>query len=169
MKLIIKNQPIELNISDDDLAKLKNVLGDSISVPSKGRFIPAEKERYYLIERNGYIDSYINAHDNIDRQYIDSGNCYRTKEEALQARGKQYALVKYNDLVDKLNGDWVPDWADGDQAKWGPYYDNEDKNIYWLDYYSDEHQLFIRPLKDSDLVTPEMIELLRVIFGVSNA
>lgn len=168
MKLIIKNQPTELNISDDDLAKLKKVLGDLINVPRIGRFIPAKNERYYWIDRNGNVDSYSNVHDSMDNHSINSGNCYRTQEEALQARDKQYALVKYNDLVDKLNGDWVPDWADGDQAKWGPYYDNEDKNIYWLDYYSDEHQLFIRPLKDKDLATPEMYELVKVIFGVSH-
>lgn len=63
-------------------------------------FIPKIKEGYFFINRVGNITYKINHNTVDDKHLIKSGNCYRTEEDAVRARDRDYALRELQILLD---------------------------------------------------------------------
>ena len=76
-------------------------------------FTPDHIEDYYYVSDGGGIVETINSSSNADKFRINSGNAFRTKEEAEHHRDWLIARKRIMD-----SSDFVPDWGDINEAKW---------------------------------------------------
>lgn len=90
-------------------------------------FIPKEGEVFWYIEDTGNITNDIRRKFIAHR--IKSGNCYRTEEDAVRARDRQYAKRELEILADELNGGVEIDWDNEKQRKICLFYTGKDKSI----------------------------------------
>ena len=92
-----------------------------------------KKEEFKIVERvskfsNYYIISGIEndefstesieeQFDSVDTKYYNSNNYFHTQEEAEKYLKRFLLELKILRTRDKVNGDWKPNWNDGDQIK----------------------------------------------------
>ena len=99
-------------------------------------FSPKEGEKYFYVDTWGDVSSDI--YYSVDSAYkwnAESGNCFRTEEEAEYYRDW---LIARKRIMDSLDSD--SSWENTKQDKWAIYYDHENKRlevVYWCyDQYS---------------------------------
>ena len=72
---------------------------------------------YWLVEENGGIEQNRWNHLPYDQPRYDQGNIFKTREEAVRERDKRALLTRFRQFRDKCNGDWTPDFEDGNSGK----------------------------------------------------
>ena len=97
----------------DDLNKLIPEKPEP-KIVNRGQFVPVMGEEYFYI--NGSSDVCKDAWDNdpVDKEHLESGNCYHTKQKALDFIRRAKIRVKLQTLADDAWGDVVFDWEDED-------------------------------------------------------
>ena len=120
-------------------------------------FTPDDEEDYYYVSDNGEIAGNINVFLSFDQFRINSGNAFRTKEEAEYHRDWLIARKRIMD-----SSDFVPDWEDEYQTKYIVTY--SDRGLMtdfhtWTNYGSpayyktkDQAQQAIKDLENEYLV-----------------
>ena len=63
-------------------------LGEAMSSPQSQRWLPRQGEHYFLMLGNGTIARFPWNDTDFDHETWDFGNCFKTHEEAVQARDK---------------------------------------------------------------------------------
>ena len=99
-------------------------------------FNPKEEEEQFYVDIWGYVLSYPYRSDGKNSKWnAESGNCFRTKEEAEYHRDW---LIARKRIMDSL--DYEIAWENPEQKKWAIYYDHANKCLevaYWFyDQYS---------------------------------
>lgn len=103
--MIDKNKlKLDIEVMKEKLASMEQELVGYKHFPSKG-------DTYVFHYPSGHIDSCY-AQDNRVRPYT-----YKTVEEAVKAYDKAVALEKIKRRLLELQGDWIPNWNDGDELK----------------------------------------------------
>lgn len=80
-------------------------------------YVPKEGETYHYISLGGIIEYTLNENCGADEHLIKSGSCYRTEEDAVRARDRQYAIRELELLADELNDGVEIDWDNEKQPK----------------------------------------------------
>ena len=91
-------------------------------------------EEYYSISINGKICTYIFYEDNVDKELINFGNYFKTKEEA-ERKSFEIKLHRQLELFALENNDREIDWGDGSE-KYMITYNTKDMGIYINDAYT---------------------------------
>ena len=91
-------------------------------------------EEYYSISTNGKVHTYIFYEDNVDKELIDFGNYFKTKEEA-ERKVFEIRLHRQLELFALENNDREIDWNDGSE-KYMITYNTKDMGIYINDAYT---------------------------------
>jgi thiamine biosynthesis lipoprotein ApbE len=110
MKIKLNNIELDLNleqlkeikkIQSEALKELKKCL-EEVTKESKV-WKPEFSDMYYYIASTGYALSCVYTKDNVDTYRLETGNCYRTREEAEKARDiivpKLKARKRLNDYI----------------------------------------------------------------------
>ena len=91
-------------------------------------------EEYYSISTNGKICTYNFYEDDVDKEVIDFGNYFKTKEEA-ERKCFEIKLHRQLELFALENNETEIDWNDGSE-KYMITYNTKDMGIYINDAYT---------------------------------
>lgn len=83
--------------------------------------LPKDLEDYYYVDETGRIDSLCVYVEDAQKEVFKRGLAFKTKEEAEQHDKERILLFKMHKWADWRNGDWYPDWNNGDD-KFSIYY-----------------------------------------------
>ena len=127
-----------------------------------------ENEKYYYIDLcNGLLDIDFTtnyAGSTYDKNLISQYNCYKTEEEAQKFLNHFILTSKIIQTRDLLNGDWKPDWNDGNEKKYFIFMSNDRIEYDW--YYNNKKSFLyfkseeIREQFRSLITDQEIIEYL---------
>ena len=92
---------------------------------------PQEGDKYWTITDSGNCDYWLWGNHPADNWRVVSGNCFRTKQEAEQARDQILLKGKILKMLKELNGDWKADWGDESQTKWSICWDYKDQSAFY--------------------------------------
>ena len=81
-------------------------------------------EKYYVISTNGYINTYIFYNDSVDKELINFGNYFKTKEEA-ERKCFEIRLHRQLELFALENNETEIDWNDDSSKKYIINYSEE--------------------------------------------
>lgn len=160
-KIIFDNKEIE--ISDESFEAFKQQF-----LPKDKRWVPEYGEKYWYVNNVGNEDWRYYKNDVIDNFRINTGNCFKTREEAEKHQDKLFAIAEVtaymyeNDLV------LEPDWSDKKQRKYYIYYYNEYKKFSYEYHYYTQYCNILPYLKSSEAcqqVIKEKEEALNKIFN----
>jgi len=130
MKTIIdKKTGKEITISDESYEAL---------FPQK-RWRPEYNETYYYVNSAKEVDFNLWSNDSIDNYRYKTRNVFRTGKEAeqkLHAIKKKYKIL---DVIEELNEDWKPNWANKFERKYFLYYmiDNKEWDIDFFTHHKE--------------------------------
>lgn len=114
---------------DKLIKELRDKLAEAekIEVEQPKRWKPKECEEYWTVDVEGQVDC-VDAYPDkiIEWDYL-IGNCFKTKEEAEEYKKQIEYTARYKNYIEEHSEPL--DWKDDGQAKYGAYYDFEDKNI----------------------------------------
>lgn len=79
---------------------------------------PEKGETYFFLEHKVIREAMWLDHDEIDKSYWLTGNCFPSEELAQASYNQQLAYMEYIRAIAEFNEGWEPDWSDDDQAKW---------------------------------------------------
>lgn len=71
------------------------IIKEEKAQPISHRFTPCIGDRYFSFDMNGKIDGYDWYDDQIDRDFYNSGDCFKTEEQAKKAFAATKNLMKY--------------------------------------------------------------------------
>ena len=95
-----------------------------ISYPNDGARV------YYPNYFDGQIkESNFTVNCNADESLYEKGLMFDTKEEAEQFIKEQTLIKKIKCWAKEQQGDWKPDWSDGDEKKFYIYYDGQNEML----------------------------------------
>ena len=95
-----------------------------ISSPNDGARV------YYPNHFDGQIkESNFTVNCNADESLYEKGLMFDTKEEAEQFIKEQTLIKKIKCWAKEQQGDWKPDWSDGDEKKFYIYYDGQNEML----------------------------------------
>lgn len=95
-----------------------------ISYPNDGARV------YYPNHFDGQIkESNFTVNCNADESLYEKGLMFDTKEEAEQFIKEQTLIKKIKCWAKEQQGDWKPDWSDGDEKKFYIYYDGQNEML----------------------------------------
>ena len=83
--------------------------------------VPEDIEDYYTLDGYGKVYSLEGFSMNYIRCQYERGLAFKTREEAEQFKKEQILLFKLHKWAEEHNGDWYPDWNNGDD-KFSIYY-----------------------------------------------
>lgn len=83
--------------------------------------VPDDLENYYFLDETGNIVYKALYSSNYQKKTFIHGLAFKTKEEAEQHDKERILLFKLHNWADWRNGDWYPDWNNGDD-KFSIYY-----------------------------------------------
>ena len=107
-----------------------------------GRFKPRAGEAYYYLASYGHIaPGRFAVHHGSDVFRVSTGNAFPTQEAAQAHKDKLLAIAQVNDIIEELNGDWVPNVYLSD----GKYLqrDMNDSSFYYDDGLYDSCSLLV--------------------------
>lgn len=102
--LNIDGREIEATITAEDAAKITEW--------------PRVGDKVWTIMYDGELRRFTYANDEIDLNTADLGNMFRTREDAEKEVRARNLVAEIQKRRKELNGDWVPDWSDGDTEKY---------------------------------------------------
>lgn len=126
----IKAKQDELNKMIEKFAKQEEIKKDTyeLEYPEKGRGICSLHWDGTLTEGLYY---------NKSRECIfEQGNIFETKGQAILESKRRNLLTRFRQFRDRCNGDWVPDFEDGNTKKYHIYYDACEKH-FDIDYFTE--------------------------------
>ena len=83
--------------------------------------VPEDIEDYYFLDETGNIVYKALYSSNYQKKTFIHGLAFKTKEEAEQHDKERILLFKMHKWAEEHNGDWYPDWNNGDD-KFSIYY-----------------------------------------------
>ena len=152
----------------EDIEALKEKLASmekELNNPETFKHFPSKGDNYYFYTSSkGVICSNIATSDDL------RVNVFKSKEEANKAYNKVIALEKVKRRIIELQGDWEPDWRNGDEEKvYISYYHCEGVFEPGVIYFSQSIEEF--PYMKSEeialIIVKEMKDELKLIFGIA--
>ena len=114
---------------EEDFNKQVSVIKKQIEECDKKGFEPIKLgEKYYSISTNGEIDQYYFYNDNVNKEIIDFGNYFKTKEEAERKRF-EIKLNRQLELFALKNNEIEIDWNDDSSKEYIISY-SKDRGIF---------------------------------------
>ena len=83
--------------------------------------VPEDVENYYYVDETGLIERLWAYDINEQIEVFKRGLAFKTEEEAEQFDKERILLFKLHKWAEEHNGDWYPDWNNGDD-KFSIYY-----------------------------------------------
>ena len=74
-------------------------------------------DEYFLLPSDGMVSESIWGDYKFDNRSLSQGNIFKTKEEAEREHDKRELLTRFRQFRDKCNGEWEPDFEDGNSGK----------------------------------------------------
>ena len=120
--------------------------------------VPEDLENYYNADSYGNIDlvEEVSYAWNYAKLYL-RGLAFKTEEQAEQHDKERVLLFKFHKWAEEHNGDWTPDWKDGDEIKYFIIYDNRDETLK-VDNYATIKEFFKIPYFKSEEIAEQFIE-----------
>lgn len=111
------------NLTTEQLNKLKETLPELF----KKNRMPAKGDGYWYISGTASQSYWDN--DSIDKDRLEVGNVFLTKEEAEKELEYRKALTTIRNYISDNFEDWTPDWSDRRQYKFYIVYEHETKRF----------------------------------------
>ena len=123
---------VTLQLTDEQLARIQKMLADE-PVPTGVRWRAEEGGKNWFVAGCGVALTSVDTGHSVDNYRYDTGNYYKTKDEAVVAEKKQSAMQKIFDYIAKGNAKkgWVADWHDEMQSKYHATYDHQNKELWF--------------------------------------
>ena len=119
--------------------------------------VPDDIDYYYIADNYGAIYSL----DGFSKEFVHSnyqrGLAFKTREEAEQHLKESILLFKMHKWAEEHNGDWAPDWEDGDEIKYFIIYDNRYETLK-VDNYATIKEFCKLPYFKSKEIAQQFIE-----------
>jgi hypothetical protein len=145
-------------------AKLAS-MEEELNKPEEFKHFPNKGEVYYFYTSSkGAICSNTASDDNLKI------NTYKTREEAVKAYNKAIALEKIKRRIIELQGDWKPDWGNGDEEKVDiSYYHYECVFEPGVVYFSQSFKdyPYIKSTEIALTIIKELKDELKLIFDIA--
>lgn len=106
-KLIASNITVENALADD-----WEIVGETKNKVWK----PKKGDKYFIISSRLEVVKFNNQEDSIDKKVINSGNCFKTREEAQHMAEKLKVIRELQDFALEHNDEEI-DWNDVNQEK----------------------------------------------------
>ena len=116
--------------SQAEIDELKKELEKLQKKPYKISYPEDGTEMYYIDDYTGELEEktfYI--WNDGDKRLYELGLYFDTKEEAEQFKREQVLIKKIKCWAKEQQGDWEPDWSDGDEKKFYIYYDGQNEML----------------------------------------
>lgn len=147
---------IELELTDEQAAEL-------VEQYKKREDLPQPLENYWCISSTGDIIEDSNDRTCTDLWRIESGNCFRTKEEAEYYRDY---LVALNTL--RKSSDFVPDWGDSDQRKYFIKHCNDEGfTIHNWIKTNDATPVYYRTSEEAESALEKYRREFEIVYGIA--
>ena len=122
---------------------------------------------YYHSDGGDFIYTAKECRDSIDESHYNSGNYFKTKEEAEQYSRYRILTQKIKDRIAELNEGWTPDWSNETERKFLIYRSYIDaifstSNHYY--YQSANSSLFLKSKELAEQIIEEFGDDLMVLF-----
>lgn len=115
------------NLSQDERELLLGLIEKANKKESK-IWKPRCEESYCYIDKLGRVKHYTNVGDEVDKILYEIGNCFKTKEEAEFALGRQKVITELKRFALE-NNECELDWNNSTQCKYEIYYDTNNKMV----------------------------------------
>ena len=130
-------------------------------------FSPKEEEKYFYVSPSGRVLSvYYYSDGSTYKWNAESGNCFRTKEEAEYYRDWLIARKRIMDSLDSESA-----WENHEQRKWAIYYDHENKCLGVIDWFYGKYGS-LPPYKseeEAEQATQDLEDEYLVYFGIKRS
>lgn len=83
----------------------------------KFEYLLENYEPYWILYNDGDIFDSIWTKDKTDCKRYEQGHVFKTQQEAKRERDKRALLTRFRQFRDKCNGEWEPDFEDGNSGK----------------------------------------------------
>lgn len=129
-----------VQISEEELVRLVKDNKELMDKITQKDVWPKIGDKYYYFDHCSTIGSGLYFNDRVDEYQKETGNMFKTKEEAAQALDRQKAKVRIINRIKELNDSvgWVCDWSNDSQEKGHLYYSYDKKIIDWYREYTDQ-------------------------------
>lgn len=120
-----------VQISEEELVRLVKDNKELMNKITQKDVWPKIGDKYYYFDHCSTIGSGLYFNDRVDEYQKETGNMFKTKEEAEQALDKQKAKVRIINRIKELNDSvgWVCDWSNNSYIKCHLFYNNLNKMI----------------------------------------
>lgn len=163
--IIIDDKKIEISDESYEAFKKQFVTKDKAIL-----WKPEKNGRYYYVNGDGVANYRFCYPDGGDRYNLETGNTYKTKEEAQEALdtgwvAKRKAEVKLLRFIAENDLEW--DWEAG-ESNYGLYYDSRAREFDCLNLLNDRHSIlpYFKSREDAQKVIDAMTPELKILFGV---
>ena len=157
-----------VEISEKDLKQLiqdnPELLKESNSVPFR------HGDSYYLVDAGGNANNSYWRDDDFDYYRLDTGNAFKTREEAEKKSQQMQALARVNRYIRENDLRLTDvDWNNTEQSKWSILYNITSEKIEASDWCISNYKMLIGDLKSEEAgkqVIENCIDDLKIIFDV---
>lgn len=134
---------------------------------------PEKNGRYYYVNGDG-VDNYRFCYpDGGDRYNLETGNTYKTKEEAQEALdtgwvAKRKAEVKLLRFIAENDLEFEPDWDNEGSNKCYVFYSHDNRGFQVTGCCRHQHSIlpYFKSREDAQKVIDAMTPQLKILFGV---
>ena len=137
---------------------------EELNKPDEYNHFPSKDDEYYYYTSIGTVCS------NTAGDYELRVNAYRTEKEADNAYNKAVAIEKIKRRLLELQGDWKPDWGNGDEEKVDiSYYHYECVFEPGVVYFSQSFKdyPYIKSTEIALTIIKELKDELKLIFDIA--
>lgn len=152
-------------LQDIEAMKVKLAsMEEELNKPDEYRHFPSKGEVYYFYTSMGTVCRSMATNGNL------KFNVFKTEEEAKKAYNKAVALEKVKRRILELQGDWKPNWKDGDEEKvYISYYHYEgvfEPGVIYFSQSIDEFP-YMKSIEIALTILKEMKDELKLIFDIA--
>ena len=130
-------------------------------------FSPKEEEKYFCVNSWGRVLNSVDySDDSVNKWDVESGNCFRTKEEAEYYRDW---LIARKRIMDSL--DFEIAWENQEQDKWVIHYYHRTKRLGVVDWFYGKYGS-LPPYKseeEAEQATQDLEDEYLVYFGIKRS
>ena len=130
-------------------------------------FNPKEEEEQFYVDIWGYVLSYPYRSDGKNSKWnAESGNCFRTKEEAEYHRDWLIARKRIMDSLDSESS-----WENPEQVKWVIYYDHANKRLEVVEWHYDQYSSLppYKSKEEAEQAAQDLEDEYLVYFGIKRS
>lgn len=135
----------------------------------EGRFVPEMDGEYFFVDSDGNIDEDVFKGWGGDFFRLNTGNCFKTEEEAEKHQAKLKAIADITAYMYANDMVLDPDWDAVNQGKLRIYYNYEIENLYYYIDFNHQYQKeipFINSIENAEKLIKEKDKELKLIFNV---